>query len=102
MKKIYDTLKTPFYDDLNIDSPWDEYPRPTLVRDSFLCLNGYWDFCECNKDFTEDFNEKILVPFPPESLLSGINRQIKENCISKTDCNVFNERNDKSHFGADW
>ena len=78
MKKIYETLKTPFYDDLNTACPWDEYPRPTLVRESYLCLNGYWDFCECNKDFAQEFSEKILVPFPPESLLSGINRQIKE------------------------
>ena len=24
--------------------PWNEYPRPQLQRDSFLCLNGIWEF----------------------------------------------------------
>ena len=25
-------------------TPWDIYPRPQLRRNSFLCLNGQWDF----------------------------------------------------------
>ncbi len=49
--------------------PWSCYPRPMMKRDSFLCLNGEWSFRE--NDCPE---ESILVPFPPESLLSGIGR----------------------------
>ena len=25
-------------------TPWPEYPRPSLRRDSFVNLNGDWDF----------------------------------------------------------
>ncbi|MBR6709579.1 MAG: glycoside hydrolase family 2 [Clostridia bacterium] len=46
--------------------PWQSYPRPQLQRDSFFCLNGRWDI-RINGGERED----ILVPFPPESLLSG-------------------------------
>ncbi len=53
------------------DIPWNTYPRPQMVRDSFLCLNGLWDFAASEK-CPEIFNQKILVPFAPQSLLSGI------------------------------
>ena len=48
--------------------PWNEYPRPRLKRDSFLCLNGEWELSG------ENFAETVLVPFVPESILSGIGR----------------------------
>lgn len=55
--------------------PWRRYPRPQLRRDSFFCLNGLWDFAAlCADEAPETFPEKILVPFAPESLLSGIHR----------------------------
>ena len=62
---------------MNPECPWDEYPRPRLVRDSYMSLNGRWDFAVSGEDIPESFNEKILVPFPPESALSGIGREIK-------------------------
>ena len=54
--------------------PLSEYPRPNLKRNSFLCLNGYWDLSITESE-NEDpvFNKKILVPFAVESPLSGIN-----------------------------
>ena len=67
-------LTTPFIEGMNRELPWNEYPRPSMVRDSFLCLNGQWDFHISNDDKPEDFGEKILVPFPPESMISGIGR----------------------------
>lgn len=51
--------------------PWQDYPRPLLKRDSYLCLNGPWDFAYSTSAPTE-YTRKILVPFPPESALSGI------------------------------
>lgn len=55
--------------------PWPEYPRPSLRRASFFNLNGPWDFCECRDGREpEDYSETVTVPFPPESLLSGIHR----------------------------
>ncbi|MBE6769308.1 MAG: glycoside hydrolase family 2 [Ruminococcaceae bacterium] len=57
------------------DLPLGEYPRPAFKRDSYFCLNGQWDFaCNKNGEIPKSFNEKILVPYCPESLLSGINR----------------------------
>lgn len=55
-----------------------EYPRPLLVRENYTNLNGYWEYA-----FTEKFREpekyegRILVPFSPESALSGVSRQLK-------------------------
>ena len=57
-------LTTPWFDQPQI--PWNEYPRPQLRRESFLCLNGKWRFAINGADAGE-----ILVPYPPESKLSG-------------------------------
>ena len=50
--------------------PHNEYPRPQLVRNSFFSLNGEWDISI--KDKAGEQNGKIIVPYPPESSLSGI------------------------------
>lgn len=57
----------------NVIIPWSEYPRPRMVRDSYISLNGEWDFAYA-KSIPESFGEKIAIPFPPESKLSGIKR----------------------------
>ncbi|MBE6951643.1 MAG: glycoside hydrolase family 2 [Ruminococcaceae bacterium] len=49
------------------ETPWNEYPRPQLKRDSFFCLNGKWRFAINGEEKGE-----ILVPYPPESALSGV------------------------------
>lgn len=77
---IYETLKTPYFDELDRESPWNVYPRPQLVRDSFFSLNGDWDFKVSETDeIPAEYPEKILVPFPPESLLSGIERRMPKD-----------------------
>lgn len=53
--------------------PLNEYPRPSLKRDSFFCLNGEWEFYT-----DEEQSGNIIVPFCPESLLSGINKTYKK------------------------
>lgn len=59
--------------------PWQSYPRPQLRRESFLNLNGQWDFAvQSDPDVPSDYQEKILVPFPPQSLLSGFSRHCPE------------------------
>ena len=61
------------------NTPWDVYPRPKLVRDSFMNLNGWWDFTVMDRNrILERFDRKILVPYPPESLLSGIHQHFEE------------------------
>ena len=51
--------------------PWDVYPRPRLARPDWINLNGVWDFGAA-ADPEPVFDRKIVVPFPPESLLSGV------------------------------
>lgn len=54
--------------------PWDAYPRPSLRRDSFINLNGWWDFTvmEDGESAPTAYDRRIRVPYCPESLLSGI------------------------------
>ena len=52
------------------------YPRPQMRRDSFINLNGTWDFAVTNGDFPASFPDRINVPYPPEAPLSGVERRI--------------------------
>ncbi|MBM6855275.1 glycoside hydrolase family 2 [Mediterraneibacter glycyrrhizinilyticus] len=54
-----------------------EYPRPLLVRKDYTNLNGVWEYA-FTKDYRrpERFDGEILVPFSPESALSGVGRQL--------------------------
>ncbi len=46
-----------------------------MVRSSYLCLNGEWDFeATDSEELPQKYSRKILVPFPPESALSGIGK----------------------------
>ncbi len=56
-------------------TPWTVYPRPQMRRESYLNLNGQWDFSVDGED-----RGKIRVPFCPESLLSGIHTHFPEGC----------------------
>lgn len=57
--------------------PLSDYPRPQLVRDSYLCLNGEWDYAiSKNKSLPLEYDGKILVPYSPETPLSGVNRSL--------------------------
>ena len=56
----------------------EEYPRPGLVRENCLILNGYWDYAITKKkEHPEEYEGRILVPFSPEAPLSGVNRQLQ-------------------------
>ena len=57
-------------------TPWPQYPRPTLRRASFWSLNGDWTLTA-----GEGEPQTIRVPFPPESLLSGVNRVFPEGTV---------------------
>ena len=66
--------------------PWEHYPRPQMRRDSYVNLNGYWDFA-VSQGATPVYNRKILVPFCPESPLSGIQEHFSEGaalCYRRT------------------
>jgi len=55
-----------------------EYPRPQMVRPRWQNLNGLWDYAIRGKESAEptSFDGKILVPFPAESTLSGVAKQV--------------------------
>ena len=57
-------------------TPWSVYPRPQMKRNSYLNLNGQWDFAVGDPDFQ---GQTIQVPFCPESKLSGIGRHFAES-----------------------
>ena len=66
-------MLTPWADTLDRAQPLPEYPRPQMVRDSYLNLNGPWSYAittSANKPAQADGT--ILVPFSPESELSGV------------------------------
>ena len=57
--------------------PWEVYPRPHLRRNSYVNLNGVWDFAVSENSDIPVFDKTVNVPFCPESLLSGLKMEIK-------------------------
>lgn len=55
--------------------PRSEHPRPDFYRENWLCLNGLWDF----SIGAPTYDRQILVPFSPESRLSGVEDKRIEN-----------------------
>ncbi|QTE02919.1 Beta-glucuronidase [Streptomyces cyanogenus] len=74
-------MSTPWTDQVPVDHPLPEYPRPQLTRPDWANLNGIWDFAVTSRDAGRptSFGERIRVPFVPESALSGIQRKITQN-----------------------
>lgn len=71
-------LFTQWGKDLDTEKPLQEYPRPQMVRESYLNLNGYWDYAiNYEEKAPRKYDGKILVPFSPEAFLSGVHRQTK-------------------------
>ena len=57
--------------------PLSEYPRPQFKRDSYICLNGYWEYAIRKEDkIPSKFDGQILVPFSPEVEKSGVNKTV--------------------------
>ncbi len=70
-------LKTRWTDKVNAKCVLPEYPRPMLVRDSYVNLNGIWSYAITKeKKRPREYDGEILVPFSPEAPLSGVERQL--------------------------
>ncbi len=89
-------LETPFENDTQFS--WQDYPRPQLKRDSYISLCGTWQLdvkkyavaIASISRFARKFEYQtgrfdlehlghICVPYPPESRISGIERQLEDN-----------------------
>ena len=73
MKQLY----TPWGEMLDSNQVLPEYPRPQLRRQSYFNLNGYWNYAISEKEDVDGYDGKILVPFSPESVLSGVKRFVR-------------------------
>ncbi|GAB1513850.1 LamG-like jellyroll fold domain-containing protein [Actinophytocola sp. KF-1] len=71
-------LTTPWTHLVGPDNALPEYPRPQLTRPEWKNLNGVWEFAGAAEGeappIGESLGERILVPYPVESALSGIQR----------------------------
>jgi beta-galactosidase/beta-glucuronidase len=57
-----------------------EYPRPQMVREQWVNLNGLWEYAITPiESVPEEMDGHILVPFAVESALSGVGRAVTEN-----------------------
>ena len=82
------------------ETPWQVYPRPQMRRDSYLNLNGGWDFM-----VNYENQGQIQVPFCPESQLSGFGKHYEEGnllgyCRTFTLPEGFNRGRVILHIGA--
>ncbi len=69
------TMITKWGKEIDPEHILEEYPRPGMKRDGYEILNGYWDYAITESaEFPEEYEGRILVPFSPESVLSGVNR----------------------------
>ena len=69
-------LMTSFASTIDTSNVLGEYPRPQMVRENWMNLNGIWQY-QPGTGFTQavptaQLTGKILVPFPVESAISGV------------------------------
>ncbi len=101
-------LTTVWGEQLYAENILPEYPRPQMQRNNFLTLNGYWDYAITEKDTPpSSYDGKILVPFSPESSLSGVHRQLLPHqflwyrtCLPQSGCTLPGKNRLLLHFGA--
>ncbi|MFG3100991.1 AbfB domain-containing protein [Streptomyces sp. NPDC048182] len=109
-------LTTPWTDQVSTTNPLPEYPRPQMTRPDWQSLNGEWEFLNPPTDGAGNVDrnaappvgqtlpERILVPYPVESALSGIQRNDNRDLMfyrrTFTVPQSWNGRRVQLHFGA--
>lgn len=98
------SLRTPWQP--HESCPLPEYPRPQMVRENWLNLNGWWEYVILPSEASEFTQSQgnILVPYPLESQLSGVQRQLKPGEAlwyrRKVHLEHFEGKRMLLHFGA--
>lgn len=71
-------IQTRWAKEVNPHNVLPEYPRPQMVRNNWQNLNGLWQYAvtDWDADKPAKFDGEILVPFPIESALSGVQQPL--------------------------
>ena len=108
-KPVEGRITTKWAADVNPAKPWNEYPRPMMVRKGWVNLNGLWDYAIVAKDAKKpsEWDGKILVPYAIESSLSGVGKKVGiDNSLWYKTTFTYGKTDSKRkllHFGAiDW
>ncbi len=75
------------------EKKWQSYPRPQLRRSRYVILNGTWQLD----------GQEIVIPFAPQSRLSGFDGSVGEQMVYSTAFTIpteFNQEKILLHFGA--
>ncbi|HMJ70800.1 MAG TPA: glycoside hydrolase family 2 TIM barrel-domain containing protein [Cyclobacteriaceae bacterium] len=103
-------LETRWAKEVSKTAPLPEYPRPQMVRDTWMSLNGSWDYAILPSETQNPgaWQGKILVPYPVESSLSGVKKTVgkAQRLFYKRTVQLPAAAKNKTvllHFGAvDW
>ncbi|GAA4494465.1 glycoside hydrolase family 2 [Actinoallomurus oryzae] len=87
--KAQTQLTTPWTHEVSPTNALPDYPRPQLTRARWQNLNGTWQFAEASAagqapPTGQTLPEKILVPYPVESMLSGIQKHVDHMWYRRT------------------
>jgi beta-galactosidase/beta-glucuronidase len=104
-------IATPWAEKVNPSATLPEYPRPQMVRNTWMNLNGLWQYAISPKmaeTVPTAYAGNILVPFAVESALSGVGKTVGKDSVlwyerTVTVPSSFKKNNVLLHFGAvDW
>src|SRR5213593_3766831 len=102
-------LTTRWAKDVSPQRVHPEYPRPQMIRKDWLNLNGVWQLAIAQEADSvpvgKELPERILVPFPVESALSGVMKRAERLWYRRTFTlpKEWAGKRTLLHFGAvDW
>ncbi|OQP59271.1 beta-galactosidase [Niastella vici] len=106
-----DKIVTEWAAKVDPQQPLPEYPRPQLVRNTWLNLNGMWQYSvlpASTQTIPTAYAGNILVPYAIESALSGVGKTVGKDSALWYQRSVampptFKNKRVLLHFGAvDW